>query len=82
MPLVIVSWIIRLRTETWKLTFPSHVQNVPVSSMVFCSTTRSIPATDSSALIIPSTSHPSDTFAMSLLKVSQSLRADGLEFIT
>ena len=56
----------RRRTGNQKLTFPSHVQNVPVSNMVFCSTTRSIPATDSSALMIPSTSHPRDIFAMFL----------------
>lgn len=30
-----------------------------------------MPATDVSAFIIPSTSHPRDTFAMSLLEISQ-----------
>ena len=58
-----VTWI---GDENQKLTIPSHVQNVPVSWIVFCSTTRSMPATDSSTFIIPSTSHPRVTFAMFL----------------
>ena len=75
MPLVGVSGM-TLYMRTQILAFPSQVQNVPVSRMVFCSTTRSMPATDSSAFMIPSTSHPRDTFAMSLSKVSQNVHAE------
>ena len=53
------------------LTAPCHVQNVPVSWTVLLSTTRSIPATDCSALIMPSTSQPTDILAMSLWIVSK-----------
>lgn len=72
-------WDDRPRTGNRELTFPSHVQNVPVSSRVFCSTTRSIPATDSSALMIPSTSHPRDMFAMFLSQVSHSFHTERVE---
>lgn len=47
-------------------TFPSHVQNVPESLMVFVPMTFSIPDTDSSVLIIPSISQLSETWAISL----------------
>ena len=72
-----VNWREQAGLEHRTLTFPSQVQNVPVSRMVFCSTTRTIPATDSATFMIPSTSHPRDTFAMSLFEVSQSLDGYG-----
>ena len=51
-------------------TFPSHVQNVPLWSGVFETRTWSMAETDSSGVIIPSTSQSSSTFAISLLPVS------------
>lgn len=49
-----------------ELTFPSQVKNFPVSLKPFVLMTLSIDETDSSVLMMPSTSHPTDTLAISL----------------
>ena len=51
---------------SYELTFPSQVKNLPVSLKPFVLITLSIDETDSSVLMMPSTSHPTDTLAISL----------------
>jgi hypothetical protein len=51
----------------YRLTFPSHVQNVPLCSMLFVGMTRSMPSTLSRGVMIPSTSHSVEMAAMSLV---------------
>lgn len=54
------------------LTRPSHVKNFPLSMTFLLSITRSMFLTDSSALMMPSTSQPTSILSMSLKLVSSS----------
>lgn len=54
-------------SQITRLTFPSHVQNVPLCAIVFVGMTRSMASTLSCGVIIPSTSHSVEMAAISLL---------------